>query len=137
MRRRVLEGILVAATALTWAARSDATFPIFGCCRNISAFGFDICANTGPVDCPAPGTFEIGRLCDGQCPPPNRPDEAASTSQAEGAQTAGVGVAVFSNTALSILGVPSAGAPALGEAALVALSLALAALGVTAARQRR
>ena len=251
MRRRVLEGILVAATALTWAARSDATFPIFGCCRNISAFGFDICANTGPVDCPAPGTFEIGRLCDGQtahcvdvnpppfirafdrksltpmfnflagnivqrarpgetvyrrigvcnetgvklnyhtvwtssdsgpeffnrffalpsgvctstddlqaiaevsalkiskwcasvepmaaeqCPPPHRPGAAASASQAEGGQTAGVGVAVFSNTALSILGVPSAGAPALGEAALVALSLALAALGVTAARQRR
>lgn len=251
MARRGLGSIMLAAIVVAvWASRSHATFPIFGCCRDIPAFGFDICANTQPGDCAAPATFEIGKLCDGQtakcvdanppfirafdrksltpmfilltgnvvqrarpgetvyrqvgvcnqtgvklnyhtvwtdsdsgpeffnqflalpsgvctstadlqaiakvtvlkvskwcasaepmaedqCPPPHRPGENGLVLGGDAGSPAGEMVRVFSNTALSVLGVPSAGAPALGWPALAVLSLALAALGVGAARRRQ
>lgn len=62
------------------------------------------------------------------CPPPSLSDHG-------GGNAAGAPANVFSNTAVSFLVVPSAGAPALGIPALAVLTLLLAGLGVLRVRR--
>ena len=66
MRRIDRRAFATAAILMSlWAGRAHALATGLGCCGDISAFGFHICADTVSDDCEAPATFVLNQVCNG------------------------------------------------------------------------